>query len=96
MSSDVPCKLLGISNRAFGDPRHMTVDTAYTIEHMNLVPVFCLLVMTILALRARGLLPGLAQLDNALVGIMTNNTINDDMFTLEQLLILLMMPDETT
>ena len=93
MGHDITRKPLGISHRTFGDPRHVTVDTAHLIGQMNLVPEFCLLVVTVLTERARGLLPGLAQLDNTFMGIMTNNTINNDMFTLEKLLILLMIPD---
>ncbi len=96
MGPDITRKLLGISYRTFGDPRHVTIDTAHIIGQMNLIPVFRLLVVTVLTERSRGRLPGLAQLDNTFMGIMTNNTINDDVFTLKQLLILLMMPDETT
>jgi hypothetical protein len=60
----------------------------------DMVEVLSLLVMTVLAFGAGGLLTGLSQLHYTTVGVVANDAIDDYVFALKEFFILFMMLDK--
>ena len=95
MSANITLVPFRITQSALGDSGHVAVDAGYVQFHMGLVVLRTgLFLMAVFTLCTCGLQSFIAQLDDTLMGIVANDTVNGDMLALEQFFILLMVLDE--
>lgn len=94
MRAQVARETFRIAHRAFGNARHMAINAVYPdIIVTGFVPCFCkMAIFTICANRRQS---RFAQLHNACMWVVADNTVERNVFALEQLFVLLVVLDET-
>ena len=94
MRSQVAGESLGVAYGALGHTGHVAGDTI--LDMRVKLEILSLLEVTILTLSTRGLgSVAVSQLNHAGMRVVADDAVNRDVLALEELLILLVMPDES-